>query len=75
LIFESTPEEMEQSAKKHGLNVIKNVGLDFFFAANLINNMSEEQFAAWMALNDRMAESTYCTGLSNHALLVCEKIL
>ena len=73
LFFETTPEEMEQSAKKHGLSVIKNVGLDFNFAANLINNMSEVQFDAWMALNDRMAESVYCTGLSNHALLVCEK--
>ena len=73
LFFETTPEEMEQSAKEHGLDVIKNVGLDFWIAANIINNMSEEQFSAWMVLNDRMAESAYCTGLSNHALLVCER--
>ncbi len=73
LFFETTPEEMEQSAKEHGLSVIKNVGLDFLFAANIINSMSEEQFAAWLELNDRMAESQFCTGLSNHALLVCEK--
>jgi SAM-dependent methyltransferase len=73
LFFETTPEEIEQSAKKHGLSVIKNVGLDFWIATNLINNMSEEQFEAWMVLNDRMAESEYCTGLSNHALLVCGK--
>ena len=73
LFFETTPEEMEQSAKEHGLCIIKNVGLDFLFAANLINNMTEEQFAAWMVLNDRMAESVYCTGLSNHALLICGK--
>ncbi|MDD4495416.1 MAG: class I SAM-dependent methyltransferase [Eubacteriales bacterium] len=74
LFFLTTPEEMERSAKEHGLCIIKNVGLDFFFAANLINNMSEEQFDAWMVLNDRIAESGYCTGLSNHALLVCEKV-
>ena len=73
LFFETTPEEMERSAKEHGLCVIKNVGLDFLFAANTINDMTKEQFAAWMVLNDRMAESTYCTGLSNHALLVCSK--
>jgi len=73
LFFETTPEEMEQSARAHGLSVIKNVGLDFWLAANIINNMSDDQFEAWMVLNDRMAESMYCTGLSNHALLVCEK--
>ena len=75
LFFETTPEEMEHSAKRFGLKVMKNVGLDFMFAANLINSMPEEQFEAWMMLNDRMAESRYCTGLSNHALLVCEKVL
>jgi len=73
LFFETTPEEMEQSAKEHGLDIIKNVGLDFWIVTNLINNMSEEQFEAWMVLNDRMAESEYCTGLSNHALLICGK--
>jgi hypothetical protein len=73
LFFETTPEEMEQSAIKHGLNVIKNVGLDFLIFIYLINNMSEEQFEAWRVLNDRMAESAYCTGLSNHALMVCER--
>ena len=75
LFFETTPDEMEQSARTHGLSVIKNVGLDFWFAENIINNMSEEQFEAWMVLNDKMAESAYCTGLSNHAMLVCEKQL
>ena len=74
LFFETTPEEMEQSAKKHGLCVIKNVGTDFFFAENIINNMSEEQFSAWLELNDRMAESKFCTGLSNHVLLICKKV-
>jgi hypothetical protein len=43
------------------------------FAASIINNMSDEQFEAWMVLNDRMAESMHCVGLSNHALLVCER--
>lgn len=73
LFFMTTPEEIEQSAKAHGLTVTKNVGLDFWFAANIINNMPDEQFEAWMVLNDRMAESMRCVGLSNHALLVCEK--
>lgn len=73
LFFFSTPEEMERTANSHGLSVIRNVGLDFYFASNIVNNMSDEQFAAWLVLNDRMAESESCTGLSNHALLVCEK--
>jgi len=73
LFFFTTPEEIEQTAKGHGLSILKNIGVDFFFASNIINNISEEQFAAWMMLNDRMADSAFCTGLSNHALLVCEK--
>ncbi|MDD4773232.1 MAG: class I SAM-dependent methyltransferase [Eubacteriales bacterium] len=73
LFFFSTPEEMEKNAKEHGLSILKNIGLDFFFAANIVNNMSDEQFNAWLVLNDRMAESEACTGLSNHAMLVCEK--
>jgi SAM-dependent methyltransferase len=71
----TTPEDIEQAAISHGLKIVKNVGVDFSFAANLVNNMSDEQYEAWLELNDRMAESAACTGLSNHALLICEKMM
>jgi len=73
LFFFTSPEEIEYDAKKYKLEVLKNCGVDFLFAANAINNMSEEQFECYWELADRMSESRSCVGLSNHALLVCRK--
>jgi len=71
LFFFTMPEEMEEMAKKHHLTVLKNVGVDFVFNDKLINNMNDEQLEAWMEISDIMYSSGSCTGLSNHALLIC----
>lgn len=71
--FFTMPEEIEERAIAHGLGVIKNVGVDFIFNKKHINKMNDEQFDAWMELSDYMCNSPSCTGLSNHALLICRK--
>lgn len=35
--------------------------------------MTEDQFACYLELSDRMCEDPYSVGLANHALLVCKK--
>ncbi len=71
--FFTSPEEMEQDATQSGLQIVKNCGLDFFFASCAINAMTEQQFECYMQFADKMCESSSCTGLSNHALLICRK--
>ncbi|MCL2773540.1 MAG: class I SAM-dependent methyltransferase [Oscillospiraceae bacterium] len=73
LFFMTSPEEMEHDAKQYTLEVLKNCGLDFIFASYAIDMMSEEKFNFYWELADRMSESQSCTGLSNHALLICRK--
>ena len=73
IFYFTSPEEMEFDAKQKNLEIIKNCGLDFFFALCAINQMSEEQFGYYMTIADKMVESPSCTGLSNHALLICRK--
>jgi len=71
--FYTMPEEMEEKARFHGLSVVKNVGVDFVFNADVINEMDDRQFEAWLELTDLMWESPSCTGLSNHTVIVCQK--
>ena len=73
LFFYNTPEQMQESAAAHGLEIIKNAGVDFTFNDTVINNMSEEKFESWLELTDCMAESESCAGLANHSLLLCKK--
>ena len=73
LFFFTSPEEMENDAKQKNLEIIKNCGLDFMFAQCAIENMSEEKFNLYMNLANKMVESPSCTGLSNHALMICKK--
>ena len=73
IFYFTSPEEMEADAKQKKLEILKNCGLDFFFALCAINQMSEEQFSCYMEIADKMSESPSCTGLSNHALLICRK--
>jgi len=73
LFFMTSPEEMEHDAKEKNLEVIKNCGLDFLFAQCAIDMMSDEKFALYMELADRIVDSPSCTGLSNHALMICKK--
>lgn len=72
LFFFTMPEEFEQDAVSNGLKIIKNTGVDFIFNENLINDMQDEKFEAWLELSDLMTESESCTGMSVHALLICK---
>lgn len=73
VFYFTTPEEMEEMAEAHGFEVVKNCGLDFMVMMGAIEQMTDEQFQYYLELADRMAESRFCTGLSNHALLICRK--
>lgn len=73
VFFFTSPEEMEADASAHKLEPIANHGLDFFFASCAIDGMSDEQYACWLELSDRMVESRSCVGLANHALMICRK--
>ena len=73
LFFYNMPEEIAARAKAHQLTVLKNVGVNFALHDQLINDMSDEQFEAWMELNDFFCRYESCTGLSIHALLICRK--
>ncbi len=71
--FFTTPEEMNTVAIKYGLSKIKNLGTDFFITMNIVDSMSKEEFELMRPLYDQMASYESCTGMSNHALLVCRK--
>ena len=71
--FYTTPEEMNTVAVKYGLSKIKNLGTDFFITMNIVDSMSDEQFELMRPLYNQMTSYESCTGMSNHALLVCRK--
>ena len=71
--FFTTPEEMNALTVKYGLSKIKNLGTDFFITMNLVNAMSDEEFEVMRPLYDQMTSYESCTGMSNHALLICRK--
>lgn len=73
LFYFTTPEEMAAEAERCGLTVLESHGLDFTYGEAFLNGLSEERFAAWMALSDFLCETPSCTGMSNHALLICKK--
>jgi ubiquinone/menaquinone biosynthesis C-methylase UbiE len=73
LFFYTTPEEMNTTAIKYGLKKIKNLGTDFFITMNIVNAMSDEEFQFMRPLYDLMTSYESCTGMSNHALLICKK--
>jgi ubiquinone/menaquinone biosynthesis C-methylase UbiE len=73
VFFYTMPEEMEDMAMGLGLIKLRNLGTDFFFAADAIDRMDDEKFALYQPLADEMARYENCTGLSNHALLLCRK--
>ena len=73
VFFFTTPEEMEETAKKHGLIKIRNMGTDFFITMGVVDKMNDEKFEAYMELANEMVKHESCTGMSNHALLICRK--
>lgn len=73
VFYYTSPEEMATDAAAVGLSVVRHYGLDFFFESCAVDSMTEEQFACYLELSDRMCEDLYSVGLANHALLVCKK--
>ena len=71
--FFTTPEEMDGLAVRHDIRKIKNLGTDFFVTMKAVDTMDDEQFAMMRPLYDQMTSHESCTGMSNHALLVCRK--
>ncbi|SCH41077.1 Uncharacterized methyltransferase ycgJ [uncultured Ruminococcus sp.] len=73
LFFFTMPEEIEMVAEKYGFSKIKNLGTDFFMTASIVDAMNDEKFELLKPLLDEMASYASCTGMSNHAVLVCRK--
>ncbi len=74
LFFYTTAEDMETLAKKNNLQKIKNLGTDFMIAMKIVNDMSDEKFELLKPLYDEMTSRESCTGMSNHALMICKKL-
>jgi len=73
VFFYTMPEEMEAAAARHGLSKIRNMGTDFFVTACIVDKMDDAKFELFMELADEMVKYESCTGMSNHALLICRK--
>ena len=72
-LFFMTPEEINADAGKHGLIKLKNLGTEFYITMGIVDNMNDEQFEVMRPLYDRMTSHESCTGMANHALLICKK--
>ena len=73
VFYYSMPEEMESVADRHGLSKIRNMGTDFFITMSVVDKMDDAKFELFMKLSDEMVKYESCTGMSNHALLICRK--
>lgn len=73
VFYFTSPEEMNEAAFSHGLIKLKNLATDFFITMSIVNNMTNEQFEVMKPLYDQMVSHESCTGMSNHALLICKK--
>ncbi|MCL2079913.1 MAG: class I SAM-dependent methyltransferase [Oscillospiraceae bacterium] len=73
VFYFSMPEEMTESASRHGLTKIRNMGTDFFVTMSVVDKMDDEKFEIYMELADEMVKYESCAGMSNHALLICRK--
>jgi len=68
------PEEMETSAARYGFMKLKNLATNFMFTMQIVNEMTDERFELMKPLYDQMTSYESCTGMSDHALLICKKI-
>jgi ubiquinone/menaquinone biosynthesis C-methylase UbiE len=73
LFFFTSPGKMKENAENNELEVIKNVGVNFFFNKELINNMDDEKFGCWLEISEYMCNDESCTGLSTHSIIICKK--
>jgi len=75
LFFFTDSGKIKERAEKHGLKVIKNLGVNFIFNRDLINSMDDEKFQNWLKFSEYMCNDESCTGLSSHSILICKKEL
>lgn len=73
LFFFTMPEEIEADAEEYGFSKIKNLGTDFLLTMSIVESMDDEKFHLFRPLLDQMASYESCTGMINHALLICRK--
>ena len=73
VFYLTMPEEMETAATRYGLSKIRNIGTDFFGNSGIANQMDDEKFELFMEIVDEMIKHESCTGMSEHALLICRK--
>ena len=71
LFFFTTSEKIRKNAEEHGLEVLKNVGVNFFFNKEQINNMDDEKFECWLEFSEHLCDDETCTGLSSHSMIIC----
>ena len=67
------PEEIESVANKYELKKIRNSGINFLITSSVLEQMDNEKRTAFMKLVDKMVEYESCTGMSDNAILVCQK--
>jgi len=71
--FFTMPEEMEELAAACGLQLVQNAGVDIVLNAQQIDHMDDEQYACWLEFAEYMLQWPSCTGMANHALMICRK--
>ena len=72
VFYFTMPEEIEQSALKYGFVKEKNLATDFFFDLGGISSADDKKMKLYMPLLDNMTAYESCTGMANHALLICK---
>lgn len=77
LFYQSTPEEIEELAKKYSLQILHNIATDGFKATvtDTINTMDEIQFARYVRYHLGICETKSILGYSEHALAILRKSL
>ena len=73
LFYFTNSGKIKERAEFNGLKVIKNLGVNFFFNRELINNMDDEKYESFLEFSEYLCNDESCTGLSNHSILICKK--
>lgn len=71
IFYFTMPEELAADAADAGLEVRTMAGLDFLLFEDTIEKLTDAQRKVLFHALDIMHESPACTGLANHAMLVC----
>jgi Methylase involved in ubiquinone/menaquinone biosynthesis len=73
VFYFTMPEEIETEAARSGFSKLRNLGVDFFITMGIVDAMDDEKFELFRPLADQMSSHESCTGMSNHALLICRR--